>query len=492
MISTLVLLFAFTALAPADATIQTKERASLAIKDKTAEYKKKREAAGKDIEKLWDLYLWCDANAMGKQARSCLRAILKEDEGHRDAHEGLGHLEYEGQWFTTKKKLERHKQEQEEQRAREKGLVRYKGEWVPEEHVVYLERGLVQDLDGNWLSAEEYEKVQAGWTRQDLLWIKPDEKSQVEAGLWKCGEEWKSLEDANTFHSSIETMWVIPTEDFILYTTCDRETAKKALDHMVRAMGDVKLVLGFLPERPVSVAMLRDQGQYNIFSGGTDSMPATENSGQSSIHHGYFADHWYTEEGNEFLGAGVGYWDASTDAGNSWGVHSSRFAAAQALLEGIDPSPKVTELVRKKGKSAWKAEAFWGEKNLPLWFRTGVASYAERYFVDQFVAANGDYNWVRKWSLKSLADKGGLRPVKDVFSSELSMDRYDDSTKLLNEYGLLVAFALDGGNESVQGSYSKLREAIRENDPKLITKAFKAFQEVLLENEPAIQEFASI
>ena len=80
--------------------------------DRKAEYEAKRAEAGEDVDKLWDVYLWCEAFGMEKEGRSCLRAILKVDDGHREAHEKLGHIEYDGQWFTSKAKLERHEKDE--------------------------------------------------------------------------------------------------------------------------------------------------------------------------------------------------------------------------------------------------------------------------------------------------------------------------------------------------------------------------------------------
>ena len=100
--------------------------------DRDKEYERRREAAGKDVEALWDLHIWCSSFGMSKQSRSCLRAILKSDSDHRPAHEASGHLFFDGKWFTTQKKLDKYKKAEGERIAKEKGLVRFEDEWVPE------------------------------------------------------------------------------------------------------------------------------------------------------------------------------------------------------------------------------------------------------------------------------------------------------------------------------------------------------------------------
>lgn len=470
----------------------TKNDFASTASDKKADYEKKREAAGKDIDKLWDLYLWCDANGMDKEGRSCLRAILKEDDTHRKAHEGLGHIEYDRKWFVSKKKLDKYKKEEEERIAKEEGLVRYEGEWVPADHVEFLERGLSLDEDGNWVDAETLAKLEAGWVKQDLIWISPDEKGKIKEGLWKCGEEWKSLEEADRYHSQLEQMWVIPGDSFTIYTTCSRELATKALEQMDRVLRDLKGALPKLPMEPVNVALLRTQDQYNEFASGSDYRTPTEASGFSSLHHGYFADMWFTGEEPQFVSAGVGFWDDSTDAGNSFGLHSARHAAAQSIVEAMDMSPKAVSTALKKGLDKWDPKAFWEEKRFPTWYRYGLVTYSERYFVDQFVGEGGDYTWASKWSLQNLSAKGGLRPLGKMFEARLSPDDYENATKLLLEYGLVMSFVLDGKCAPVVAANVALKDSIAENDPKAMAKAFEGLQKALIENEEELNKFAAL
>ena len=457
------------------------------------EYDKRRKEAGDDVEKLWALYEWCDAYGKKSEARRTLIRIVKLEPNHRPAHEALGHVEYDGQWFTSEKKLEAYKKEKEEREAKEKGLVKYEGEWVPAEHVPYLERGLVRDEEGRWLSAEDYERIQEGWTRQDLVWVAPDEKDKVAQGLWKCGDDWKTLEQANAYHSELGKWWVIPSEHYVAYSTCDREIAKQALECMEDAFNDFVRAFGRAPDRPLNVVVLRDVPQYQAFANGGEGWPQlTDSRANSSIHYAYFADVFFGDEG--FMGAGVAYWDASDPNGAAYGNHAARHAAGQAFVEAFDPSTKaVAEVVEKGGEpSEAFVTSFWEEKALPLWLRFGIATYGERYYVDPHVESGGNPYWTREWSVQNIQNRGGMRPLERIFAFELSPDEASrqDAQKLINESGLLVAFVLDGECAPVTERYQALKVALEKG--KGVDKAVSALEKEIARHEKELRAFAKL
>jgi hypothetical protein len=461
------------------------------VQDKQAEYDSRRKEAGRDPEKLWDVYLWCDANGLEKEGRSVLRAVVRADQNHRPAHEKLGHFEYDGQWFTTQKKLDKYKKKRETEIAKEKGLVRFKGEWVSKDDLPFLERGMVRNDEGQWISAEVLAKIEAGWILQDATWISPEEMPNIEKGLWKCGERWLSLEDANGYHKEIGKWWVIPGDHFTLYTTCDRDAAKEAIDHMERAYRDMGRVLGTTPATQVNVGLMRNLEQYCLFAAGSDAYPMTEARGLSSLHSAYLADLWFNPEPFYALGAGVGYWDASTENGTRYGRHAVRHAAGLSLVEAVDPSPDAFDGIRKRTEpDTAYTQRFWTEKKFPEWFRYGAASYVDRYFVDQFVGRGGNPHWAREWSIQNLMSRGGLRPVEEVFSAELSVDTREDSEKLLNEQGLVIAFIVDGKCPPVIEKHALLKRAIR--DGKGLDQAFKDLEAEVVKNKKALLDFAGM
>jgi hypothetical protein len=461
--------------------------------DREREYERRREAAGADVDALWELHIWCSSFDMTKQSRSCLRAILKIDRDHRAAHEASGHLFFDGKWFTTQKKLDKYKKAEEERLAKEKGLVRFEGGWVSEADLPFLKQGLVRDGAGDWVSKEDLERQEAGWIRQDLVWISPEEAENVDKGLWKCGERWLAQAEADKYHSTLERWWVIPGEHFLLHSTCDREVAEKGLEAMERAWRDLRRVFGTVPEARVPVALLRDAAQYGRFAAGDQvtGRRGAEFAALSSIHYAFFADAWFDLAGREYKGGGAAYWDASAANGDSFGPHAARHAAAHSFIEALDPSPKALSKLTPASTPETVRRAFYKEKKLPEWFRYGAAAYAERYFIDSLVAVGGNPHWAREWSIQNIAAKGGLRPVRQVFSTELSVSDPDGSTKLINERGLVMAFILDGACPAVLERHKAIREAIVAGD-KDLSKLFGALEGEINKHSSDLRKFAGL
>lgn len=461
-----------------------------------AEYDKRKNEAGKDLAKLWKLYEWCKEQKRDKDAKTTLKAILKIDPNHREANEASGNLFFDGKWFANQKKVDEYKKAKEEEEARAKGLVSYKGQWVPAEDLPFLERGLTRDENGNWISAEEAKKLAEGWTKQDLQWIDPKEKDKVAQGLWKCGAEWLPLDKANDYHNDLADWWQIPGEKYVYYTTIDRDTlTKRIVETTGYAYADMERLLGTKPALPPIVVLLRDAEQYGGYAAGSqeDERPMTEIEGLSSIHHAYFADLGFeiVDEVPRFLGAGVGYWDAAAKDGDKWGVHSVRHAAAQSFVESLDPSTKWIDKVKKAEKVDGKG--FWEEKRLPRWYRYGLCSYTERYFDDPTVRTGGDKQWARKWSIGNIQAKGGLRQLKQVFEFNLDPGMGGDGAKLINEVGLLVAFINDGGCAPVSEKNKAFLEAFRAGkDKKTLDPLARALETEIQKNEAALKTWSGL
>lgn len=462
-----------------------------------AEYDKRKNEAGKDLAKLWKLYEWCVAEKRDKDAKATLKAILKVDANHKEANVASGHVFLDGKWFTSQKKADEYKKAKEEEEKKAQGLVSYKGEWVPAEDVPFLERGLVRDDRGNWISADEAKKLAEGWSRQDLDWIDPKEADKVAAGLWKCGAEWLPLDKANEYHNAIGDWWRIPGDKFTFYSTIDRDTlTKRVAETAGYAYADLEGFFGMKPKLAPIVVLLRDAEQYGSYAAGSeeDERPSAEIEGLSSIHHAFYADIAFeapTDPRSTYLGAGVGYWDAAAKDGDKWGVHSVRHAAAQSWLEAIDPSLKWIDKLRKDGKV--DPRGFWEEKRLPRWYRYGAASYAERYFADPTVKQGGDKQWARKWSVGNIASKGGLRQLKQIFDFKLDASMGGDGAKLLNEAGLLVAFIQDGGSTPVQEKNKAFLEAFRAGkEKKALDPLARALEAEISKQEAALKAWAGL
>ena len=468
--------------------------ASSTSSQENSEYEQKRKAAGDDPAKLWEVYQWCKGKGLEKEGRSTLRQILKVDRDHKEANEALGNVFHDGKWFPSQKKVDEYKAEKEEKEAKEKGLVRFKGEWVPKEDLPFLQKGLVKNEAGEWVDAEAEKKRAEGWVKQDFTWVSPEEKPHLEKGEWKCGDKWVSLEEANLFHSDPQHGWRIPGDHFTLITTCDREVATQKVQKTLEfAWEDLVRVFGKAPDAPVTVAVFRDQAQYEAYAGGDQDagVGPTESHGISSIHYAYFADLGVDYDAQALLPMGVSYWDASTENGNRWANHAVRHALGQSFVDAMDPSTKTIEKARETQEMDPKV--FWAEKKLPSWMRWGASAYAERYFVDTLVGVGGNSRWAREWSVSNIVGRGGLRSLKEIFECDVTFEGGPDSQKLINEVGLVMAFILDGECEPVKAKFKTLQEAIAEGkEARAITLAANAVQAEVEKHETELRKFAGI
>ena len=463
--------------------------------DRKAEFKARYAAAKGDLEALWELHEWCDAFGLESEDKRVLRAILKLDDSDRKAHEGLGHIEHEGNWFKDQKELSKHLAKAAEKEGRAKGFVKFKDQWVDPKHLPFLEKGLVLSPDGEWITAELQQRIENGWKRQDLDWVSPEEFSKLDEGLWKVGEQWLSLEEANEHHAKLGSWWKIPGETFELWTTLPRDKAEEALAVMERSVFDLKKFYGRLPESRARVVLLDSINQYNELGSGNFEATETESQGLSSAYTGYFADIWWDVEKGEFLRAAVAYWDTSSDASNRFGIHAARFAAGMALTEALDPSPKFEAKFAKKlrgeqpeYKSA-DLRSFWSEKKLPNFLRYGVPVWNERFFVDRSATGNGaDPFWARKWSISNINRRGGTDSISKILSLG-GENQAQDIGKLFIETGLLVSFIVNGNHAEVTAAYDVWRKAFNgEGD---LEKATEALRGALLNAEEAIWNYAN-
>lgn len=502
MATPLLSLLAPLALAPAPVAPSTAPQAALEMTASgvdEAEIKKRLADAGDDVRKLWDVQLWLRSEGLEDQARGVLERILEVDEDHEEAHRALSHHSYDGKWFETYSALSAYRRA-EEKRMAEKGLVRYGSDWAPEADVPYLRMGWVRDASGEWVdqraldaAAHDERMREQGYQQQDLTWVHPDEFDKWREGLWKCGEEWKTTEEANAYHSSLATWWEFPSKQFVIASTCARETVQWAGWHADQTATDLVRAFGIKPERPPIVVTLSSLQQYNDFAAGDQAAgrsPA-DVEGFSSLHYAFFADAWFDTSASPptFEGAGICYWDTQDPNLSPFGLHAVRHAAAQSWLEAIDPSWNTVSLT-VAGQQPLDANAFWAEKRIPRWLRYGAASYVERYFEDRNAGDEGNPMWAREWAIENLRRQGGLRGVEDVIAFELSLGDVEGSTKLIHEAGLLVAFILDGDCAPVREAHQAFKADFRAG--KDTTESARALGEALVKNQKALRRFAKL
>jgi hypothetical protein len=467
-----------------------------------AEFEKRRKAADKDTDKLWDLYEWCQQKKLDKEGKNCLRRIVQLSPNDEKAQKLLGNVAYDGKWFPSEKKVEEYKKEQaskaakeKEKEAKEKGLVKWKDQWVLPADLPYLQKGMVRDENGAWINPEVEKKKKEGWVLQDLEWIPPAEKDNLTKGLWKCGDKWLALEEANEYHSEFFQWWKIPEsikERYTLLTTCERKTAEAMMRNLSNAYEDLVKCYGYQPAEPVRVVILGSQSQYEAFAAGDpeEERPATETHGLSSVHYAYFADVLVDPEAQQIMQVGVSYWDTQGD-GPKWALHSTRHALGQSFAEALDPSPKMLGQIMSGGQ--YEPKEFWAEKRVPLWFRYGAAAYAERYFRDPDTLAGGNSAWAIEWSIASLVKRGGLSPLKQIFEFQPEVDNFDMSQKWINEVGMLMYFMVDGKCAPVTAKLEAFQQALKTNaDRKSVNAAAKALTDEIIKNETELRKFTKL
>jgi len=457
--------------------------------DKKAEYDKRLAEAEGSVEKLWKVYDWCDSRGMEKEGRSVLRKILKLDDNDRKAHELLGEIFFDGKWFANEKKVEEYKKKQLEDEAKKSGKVVFKGELVDPADLPFLERGMKKLDNGQWVSAEDHQRILDGWTRQDFTWISPEEEPNVKKGLWKCGDKWLTLEEADKYHSELGKWWKVPSDYFVVYSTCPRAIVDKIFVECDRAYREFNRVLGKTPTGKVPVLVLNSADQYNKVASGDLGQPV-ELRPFSSLYGATIAEVWSEPLQEGMTSAGLAYWNSTNADDNNRGPVFVRHAAGQALAEALDPSPKTLQALAGGRAPASAPDDWWKEKQFPQWFRYGAVSYVERYLQDQYVGSGGNPNWIRDWSKGNIVRVGGLDALDKILACELSLDKFDDSTKLLNETGLLMHFILDGKCAPVVQAHQALKAAYKAG--KDTKAAFKELDAALRKSEADFKKFAGI
>ena len=307
--------------------------------------------------------------------------------------------------------------------------------------------------------------------------------------LYPCGEFLFNESDANDYHSRLLRWWKIPQGDFVAYSTCSRKTTLLALQSMDSTRSDLERLFGKPLPKPATVILLRSRVQYNAFAATTPEefgVPP-ESRGYSAFHYAFPCDQWIdTESGDDYPGAACAYWDESTEAGNGWGPYATRFAAALAFVEAIDQSPKAIASYRTD-LAHFPSDAFWSEKQIPLWLRFGAASYAERFFIEQGVE---NPQWARDWSIAELAASGGLDDLSTILACALDRKQFERSRRLTLQAGLLVSFLLDGNNPALDAKHRAFKQALQSGQG--VPLAVQDLESEIQTQAPALSRFAGL
>ncbi|MEM6674064.1 MAG: hypothetical protein AAF726_14560 [Planctomycetota bacterium] len=462
----------------------------------------KIQAAGEDVDKLLAMAEEYRKASDRASAKKVFERVIEIDTDNETARKGLRHQFYDGQWFTSYVALSKYKRE-EAKRMKEKGLVKWKDEWVTEKDLPYLQLGWTQLEDGSWAHPADLardkaiEQMQAEGYRfraDDNSWVSPDEMSEWEALKFKCGEEWLELAKADEFHATLPTAWQLASDHFIVFTPHAWGTANQARQHAESTYEDLMRIFGVAPEERRMVAVLRSLDEYKA---ATNSNVFAESEGHSSVHFAYFSDLFVdrTVTPPKFRGGGVAYWDVNSNAAG-WGPFGIRWAAAQSYIEGIDPSfQAVASLIgspEQPDPGAY-ATSFWGEKAIPRWLRYGAATYVERFLEDDAPDAEGDRWRLRNFSISELGKLGGMLPAEEVFAFNVDPADPAKAAQLFQSAGLMVAYLVDGSpDEKVTAAHEALKEALRAGDRDAAIAASATLQEALAKSKDAIAGFAGL
>ncbi|QDV10099.1 hypothetical protein Poly30_56610 [Planctomycetes bacterium Poly30] len=457
------------------------------------DFKDKMAEAGKDPEKLWALYQWSlEDDERKKYRKRVLKALIKVDPDHEEARLALGHVAYDGKWFET----ERERDKYAEKVAKERGLVKFKDEWVEPADVPFLSQGFVRNEYGDWVDPIALKRKAEGWKQQDLEWIAPADFDKIEQGLWKCDDTWLPLDRANEWHEDLEAPWKIPTKRAVIWATTTRETAMKAAAQAEQAWFDMQKVFGYGGDVPVPFTVVRDQAQYLRFMDGDEDfdLPQIDPFGVSGHSRAALADLYFDLEEGKYHGMGVTYWDADDSNGDNYGIHDARFAYGLSFVESLDPSfnaaADAIEHAGDKGVDRGRfLEARYQEHRIPRWLRWGAANYASRWFKDQQVKKGGNPRWAIEWSASNLRSQGGLADLDDVFEFDGRLEN-DQTATLILSAGLLVAYMVDGGNPELSKLLKEFQQQLQKGED--VQNILEQIRKKLADSEEEIRAYAGL
>jgi hypothetical protein len=454
-------------------------------------------AAGEDVAKLLELADAWKKDGKNSEAKLAFARVLELDDSNEKAHKGLRHQFYDNQWFKSYSAMSKYRRAEAKRMASE-GFSKLNDEWVKTDDLPYLRMGWAKDEAGNWAdpSVLEQAKLEAKMIadgfkmrNEDSSWVHPDDFPKWEAGQWKCGDDWVSVEEANAYHSTRDQWWNYRSTNFTVLATCDYETTRWAAWYAEQTYKDLVKIFGLKPKGRPEVVVFPNIEQFNAFAAGSpQKQQPAEASGFSSLHYAYFADAWYdmASQTPRFKGTGVAYWDTKNEAMSPFGKHSIRHAAGLAYAEAITPSVKTISAAIA-AQDAPELTDFWAEKAVPRWLFYGGASYVDRYFVDS--TADNKY-WAREWSLSNVLSSGKVDPLPKIFAFELSLEAIDASTRLITEAGLVVSFIMDGACAPVIAKHRAYKAALRKGNEEAAV-AIKVLQDEILANQAAFNKYVN-
>jgi hypothetical protein len=274
------------------------------------------------------------------------------------------------------------------------------------------------EVDGEWYTKEEKDKLDKGWKRLDLDWIPPDEAGNIKEGKFKINKNWVSEAEANEYHYKEEQPWEIPTKHFIVAAPIARAQAVELAKHAESTWDLMARVLGGEPKlEPRKKFKIRIFG--NVDAGNEFAAQAQgEVAHHTTVFAGYVAD-WEPDKPAVALFDG----EKGTDKYGFSRFHVAHAVAHKFMEESIPEIDKA-----------------------PQWFIEGLASYADRYSIPQY----------RDWAIQQLVRRGGV-PKLNNFAKKfaLTADDPDASQTKLHEAALIVAYYATTTDKTDEANFKK-------------------------------------
>jgi tetratricopeptide (TPR) repeat protein len=165
-----------------------------------AEFKKKwKETENKDADAFFELGLWCEDRGHLTETTKCFEHTISLNPGHQVAREKLGHMYYNGKWY-----------EDIDSYYKARGLVNYKGNWIPKAEKAKYEAGLVKLDDGTWISKTKLEEMKKRPRPEKPTPKKPGDKNKVDKNSKpKEKQPWKRQKRDDAFYEDFsgEVPW---------------------------------------------------------------------------------------------------------------------------------------------------------------------------------------------------------------------------------------------------------------------------------------------
>jgi hypothetical protein len=425
-------------LSPAAAQTRAQLRAELAKKLEAA-------ASAEDKMKAAD---WAKENGLVTDYKKILEAILEEQPDFRPAQEALGYEEFEGKWMPAKEAAAlREKTLAAEFKS--KGLVEVDGAWVEKDKVEDAKRGVFWH-DGEAVSKTEKMAFLAGKVRHprtgELIALAELEKANQ--GLFPVEQRWVGLEEANKHHAQLNRPWVLRTKHATLMTTLPLDWFDELKQQIDDSLVRLQPLFGRAPHpahRPL-VGVVATQQEY---------VAVGTRVGAADSSYGAFV----SEQDLQVFQIGLSGRPAVALWVESWGPYYVRHAAGLALAHAFNQ-----EL---------------GEQ-VPAWFARALGGYVDRFWNPQTISFFGN----------RFVQGGGLRKLDSWFEKFAITPEMESEEVASNIFqaGLLLDFALRGGNDAVTKAMKKVTEALAKGDGKGLTKAIERLQKELAKSDDAVRE----